>query len=48
MSLKDDPEFQKEFKSFYPYIGRPSSLHVAQRLTEFAGSSGVMHSMIVY
>ena len=34
MELKADAEFWKEFKSFYPFMGRPSSLHLASRLTE--------------
>eukprot|EP01134_Creolimax_fragrantissima_P007737 CFRG7737T1 len=34
--LKDDPEFWAEFKSYYQYIGRPSSCHLAPRLTEYA------------
>ncbi|PVZ97641.1 hypothetical protein BB558_003711 [Smittium angustum] len=34
--IKDDPKFWEEFKSFYPYIGRPSSFHFASRLTEYA------------
>lgn len=33
MRTKDDPEFIKEFESFYEYAGRPSSLHIAERLT---------------
>ncbi|KAI0462014.1 tryptophan synthetase [Komagataella kurtzmanii] len=36
-----DPEFWKEFKSLYPYIGRPSSLHRAERLTEYAGGAQI-------
>jgi len=31
---QNDPEFWKEFKALYPYMGRPSSLHKASRLTE--------------
>lgn len=31
-----DPEFWKEFRSLYSYIGRPSSLHKAERLSEYA------------
>lgn len=30
---KNDPKFWEEFRSYYPYMGRPSSLHRAQRLT---------------
>jgi tryptophan synthase len=31
---KNDPKFWDEFRSYYPYMGRPSSLHRAQRLTD--------------
>lgn len=30
----NDPKFWDEFRSYYPYMGRPSSLHKAQRLTD--------------
>ncbi|KAK3117419.1 anthranilate synthase / indole-3-glycerol phosphate synthase [Teratosphaeriaceae sp. CCFEE 6253] len=30
----NDPKFWEEFRSFYPYMSRPSSLHRADRLTE--------------
>ncbi|EAZ62995.1 tryptophan synthetase [Scheffersomyces stipitis CBS 6054] len=36
-----DPEFWKEFKDLYSYIGRPSSLHRAERLTEYAGGAQI-------
>lgn len=36
-----DPEFWAEFKSLYPYIGRPSSFHKAERLTEHAGGAQI-------
>lgn len=36
-----DPEFWKEFKSLYSYIGRPSSLHKADRLSEHAGGAQI-------
>ncbi|PVV02478.1 hypothetical protein BB560_003065 [Smittium megazygosporum] len=32
--IKDDPSFWEEFRSYYPFIGRPSQLHFASRLTE--------------
>lgn len=32
-----DPAFWTEFKSFYPWMNRPSPLHLADRLTEHAG-----------
>jgi tryptophan synthase len=40
-SATADPEFWKEFKSLYPYIGRPSSFHRAERLTEYAGGAQI-------
>lgn len=39
--LKHDPEFIAEIESYYPYIGRPSSLHMASRLTEYAGGANI-------
>ncbi len=30
---KNDPKFWEEFRSYYPYMSRPSSLHLAGRLT---------------
>ncbi len=37
----NDPSFWAEFKSLYSYIGRPSSLHEAPRLTEYAGGAKI-------
>ncbi|KAJ3312700.1 tryptophan synthetase [Blyttiomyces sp. JEL0837] len=37
----NDPSFWEEFRSHYPYIGRPSSLHVAERLTKEAGGAKI-------
>ncbi|KAF2173168.1 hypothetical protein M409DRAFT_62758 [Zasmidium cellare ATCC 36951] len=31
---RNDPEFWKEYRSYYPYMSRPSSLHKAERVTE--------------
>lgn len=31
---RNDPKFWEEYRSFYPYMSRPSSLHAATRLTE--------------
>lgn len=31
----NDPSFWEEFRSYYPYMSRPSSLHKAERLTEY-------------
>lgn len=36
-----DPEFWAEFKALYPYIGRPSSFHKADRLSEHAGGAQI-------
>ncbi|KZO95889.1 bifunctional tryptophan synthase TRP1 [Calocera viscosa TUFC12733] len=36
-----DPEFWKEFESFYGYINRPSRLYHAQRLSEYAGGANI-------
>ena len=37
----NDPKFWEEFRSYYPYMGRPSRLHLAQRLTEYAGGANI-------
>ncbi|KAJ3272310.1 tryptophan synthetase [Terramyces sp. JEL0728] len=37
----NDPTFWAEFKSYYPYIGRPSQLHLAERLTEHCGGAKI-------
>ena len=36
-----DPKFWEEFRSLYPYIGRPSSLHRADRLAEHCGGAQI-------
>jgi tryptophan synthase len=38
---KDDPKFWEEFRSHYPYMGRPGQLHLAERLTEHAGGANI-------
>lgn len=38
---KNDPKFWEEYRSHYPYMGRPSSLHLAHRLTEHAGGANI-------
>jgi tryptophan synthase len=38
---KDDLAFWKEYKSYYPYMGRPGQLHLAERLTEHAGGANI-------
>jgi tryptophan synthase len=37
----NDPAFWKEFESHYEYIGRPSELYLAERLTEKAGGARI-------
>ncbi|KAG0158010.1 hypothetical protein PDIDSM_5523 [Penicillium digitatum] len=37
----NDPKFWEEFRSYYPYMGRPSSLHMAQRLTDHVGGANI-------
>ncbi|KAE8380064.1 tryptophan synthase beta subunit-like PLP-dependent enzyme [Aspergillus bertholletiae] len=37
----DDPTFWEEYRSYYPYMGRPSSLHQANRLTEHVGGANI-------
>ena len=41
INLKNDSKFWEEFKSYYPYIGRPSSLHLAPRLTELCKGANI-------
>lgn len=36
-----DPEFWEEFRSYYPYMSRPSSLHLAERLTAHGGGAKI-------
>lgn len=36
-----DPIFWKEFRDLYSYIGRPSSLHRAERLSEYCGGAQI-------
>lgn len=40
-AAQKDPAFWAEFKSYYAYIGRPSSLHLAERLTKHAGGANI-------
>ncbi|PYH41970.1 tryptophan synthase beta chain [Aspergillus saccharolyticus JOP 1030-1] len=37
----DDPAFWTEYRSYYPYMGRPSTLHRATRLTDSAGGANI-------
>ncbi|WFC99312.1 tryptophan synthase [Malassezia yamatoensis] len=38
---KNDPTFWEEFRSYYNYIGRPSELYSATRLTELGGGAAI-------
>ena len=40
-SAVNDPKFWKEFRSYYPYMGRPSPLQFANRLTEHIGAGRI-------
>lgn len=39
--IKDDPTFWEEYRSYYPWMGRPGQLHMAERLTEHAGGANI-------
>ncbi|KAI0484046.1 tryptophan synthetase [Xylariaceae sp. FL0804] len=39
--LRDDPAFWEEYRSYYPWMGRPGQLHLAERLTEHAGGANI-------
>lgn len=40
-AARADPKFWEEFRSYYPYMGRPGRLHQAERLTEHAGGATI-------
>ncbi|GAQ03728.1 tryptophan synthase [Aspergillus lentulus] len=40
-AARNDPTFWEEYRSYYPYMGRPSSLHLAPRLSEHAGGANI-------
>ncbi|KAL8703809.1 MAG: hypothetical protein Q9201_003024 [Fulgogasparrea decipioides] len=40
-SAKEDPKFWEEYRSHYPYMGRPGQLHKVERLTEHAGGANI-------
>lgn len=39
--IKDDPKFWEEYRTYYPWMGRPGQLHMAERLTEYAGGANI-------
>lgn len=41
VKAKNDPAFHAEVQSYWDYIGRPSSLHLADRLTAHAGGAQI-------
>lgn len=40
-AIKDDPKFWEEYRTYYPWMGRPGQLHLAERLTEHAGGANI-------
>ena len=40
-AIRNDPAFWEEYRSYYPYMGRPGQLHLAERLTEHAGGANI-------
>ncbi|KAI9791851.1 MAG: tryptophan synthetase [Peltula sp. TS41687] len=40
-AAREDPAFWEEYRSYYSYMGRPSQLHLASRLTEHAGGANI-------
>jgi tryptophan synthase len=40
-AAKEDPKFWEEYRSHYPYMGRPGHLHQAERLTAHAGGARI-------
>ena len=40
-AIKDDPAFWEEYRSYYPWMGRPGHLQFAERLTEHAGGAKI-------
>ncbi|KAI9049675.1 hypothetical protein LZ554_005833 [Drepanopeziza brunnea f. sp. 'monogermtubi'] len=39
--MKNDPAFWDEYRTYYPWMGRPGQLHMAERLTEHAGGANI-------
>ncbi|EKD19430.1 uncharacterized protein L3040_006786 [Drepanopeziza brunnea f. sp. 'multigermtubi'] len=39
--MKNDPAFWEEYRTYYPWMGRPGQLHMAERLTEHAGGANI-------
>jgi tryptophan synthase len=41
IAAKNDPKFWEEYRSYYPYMGRPGHLQFADRLTEHCGGAKI-------
>ncbi|PWW72244.1 tryptophan synthase [Tuber magnatum] len=41
IEANNDPKFWEEFRSHYPYMGRPGQLHLAEHLTEKCGGANI-------
>lgn len=39
--IMNDEAFWEEYRSYYPWMGRPGHLHLAERLTEHAGGANI-------
>ncbi|KAI9737223.1 MAG: tryptophan synthetase [Claussenomyces sp. TS43310] len=39
--IKNDPKFWEEYRTYYPWMGRPGHLHLAERLTEHVGGANI-------
>ncbi|KAI9883920.1 MAG: anthranilate synthase / indole-3-glycerol phosphate synthase [Watsoniomyces obsoletus] len=40
-SIQNDTQFWEEYRSYYSFSGRPSKLHIAERLTEHVGGATI-------
>lgn len=41
VKVKDDPSFHAELKTYYSYVGRPTPMYFAERLTEQTGGAKI-------
>lgn len=41
IEAQNDPAFWEEYRSYYPYMGRPGHLHAADNLTKHAGGAQI-------
>ncbi|KAG0131032.1 tryptophan synthase beta subunit-like PLP-dependent enzyme [Tuber indicum] len=41
IEANNDPKFWEEFRSHYPYMGRPGQLHLAENLTKRCGGANI-------